>query len=113
MAATFHLTIVSAAGMAFSGDVESVVLPGINGSFGILAGHTPLIGALEQGLAKITTGGVEKYFMVGDGYVEVARNEAGVIVGEAAEVKDRETGLRLLAQPHPWDAAAALAEQER
>ncbi|HMO51267.1 MAG TPA: ATP synthase F1 subunit epsilon [Kiritimatiellia bacterium] len=112
MAPTFQLTLVSAAGKAFTGEVEAVVLPGVNGSFGILAQHAPLISALEQGLAKITVGGVEKFYMVGDGYVEVANNEAGVIVGEAFAVKDRETGLKLLADPRPWEAAAALAEQE-
>jgi F-type H+-transporting ATPase subunit epsilon len=110
MAATFHLSIVSATGKVFDGAVEAIRLPGTNGSFGILSMHTPLIAALAQGLAKITVNGEEKFFMVGDGYVEVANNEAGVIVGEAVAVKDRETGLNLLAQENPWDAAAALQE---
>lgn len=107
MAATFQLTIVSATGKLFDGEVEAVRLPGTNGSFGILAHHTPLISALEQGIAKVTVaGGEDLFFMVGDGYVEVAANSASVIVGEAVRVKDLETGLHFLAQPHPWDAAA-------
>ena len=111
MAATFKLTIVSANGKTFDGDVIAVRLPGTNGSFGILAHHTPLISALEQGLAKVTLAhGEDQHFMVGDGYVEVAANTASVIVGEAIRIKDRETGLRFLAQEHPWDAAAAMTE---
>ncbi|MGA1194252.1 MAG: FoF1 ATP synthase subunit delta/epsilon [Kiritimatiellia bacterium] len=107
MANTFHLTLVSATGKVFDGPVEALQLPGPRGYFGILAQHTALISAVSQGLAKIIVDGVDRFFMVGDGYVEVADNEAGVIVGEAISVKDRQTGLRFLAQEHPWDAAAA------
>ncbi len=108
--ATFHLTIVSANGKAFEGDIESLVLPGVDGDFGILAGHTPLIAALRQGLAMVIRDGREQVFMVGEGYVDVAKNRASVMVGNALPVKDRPTGYDLLKQPHPWDAAAALLE---
>jgi F-type H+-transporting ATPase subunit epsilon len=110
MAATFKLTLVSATGKVFDGPAESLVLPGANGSFGILAHHAPMVSAIDQGLAKIIVDGMERIFMVGEGYAEVANNEAGVIVGEAIQVKDWETGKHLLAQPRPWDAAAALRE---
>ncbi len=110
MAISFHLTLVSATGKVFDGPVEALQLPGPHGSFGILAHHTALISAVAQGLAKVIVDGADRYFMVGDGYVEVANNEAGVIVGEAVSVKDRATGMQLLAQEQPWDAAAALLE---
>lgn len=108
--ATFHLTIVSANGKAFDGQVEALVLPGVDGDFGILANHTPLIAALRQGLAKITRDGVDQFLMIGEGYVDVAVNVVGVVTGNAAPVKDRDTGIELLAQRNPWDAAAALNE---
>lgn len=104
----YHLTIVSANGKAFDGDIESLVLPGVDGDFGILAAHTPLIAALRQGLAKITRDGREVFFMVGEGYVDVAKNHASVIVGNAISVKDGQTGQRLLKEAHPWAAAEAL-----
>ena len=110
MATSFHLTLVSATGKVFDGPVEALQLPGPHGYFGILAHHTALISAVSQGLAKVIVDGEDRYFMVGDGYVEVAGNEAGVIVGEALPVSDRATGIHLLAQEHPWAAAEALVE---
>jgi F-type H+-transporting ATPase subunit epsilon len=110
MAATFHLSLVTATGRVFDGPATAVVLPGVRGSFGILAGHTPLIAALVQGMTKVTTEQGEQHFMVGEGYVDVARNEVSVLVGEAALVPDAATGQFLLKQPYPWDAAAALNE---
>lgn len=110
--ATYKLTIVSANGKAFEGAVESLVLPGVNGDFGILANHAPLIAALREGLAKITIEGNEHYFMVGEGYVDVSKNQAAVMVGNAAPVTSRKVGLELLAQEHPWAAAEALNNPE-
>lgn len=111
MAKSFHLTLVSATGKVFDGPVEALQLPGPRGYFGILAHHTALISAVSQGLAKIIVDGADRFFMVGDGYVEVANNEAGVIVGEAFAVKDRQTGLNLFAQENPWEAASLIADQ--
>lgn len=110
MASTFQLTIVSATGKVFSGAADAVSLSGADGSFGILASHTPLIAALVTGLTKVTTEAGERYFMTGEGYVEVAHNEAAVIVGEAVEVKDRESGAKFLSEQDPWEAAAAAME---
>ena len=102
--ATFHLSIVTANGTVFDGAAEAIILPGSDGQFGVLANHAPVIGALKQGLAKVTLdGGAEKYIMVGEGYADVANNEVAVIVGEAAEVQDKETGEQLLASEHPWE----------
>ncbi|MGB1104539.1 MAG: F0F1 ATP synthase subunit epsilon [Crocinitomicaceae bacterium] len=37
----------------FKGNVSHVVLPGLDGSFGILKGHAPLISALAAGSVKV------------------------------------------------------------
>ncbi|WP_070137485.1 F0F1 ATP synthase subunit epsilon [Crocinitomix algicola] len=37
----------------FKGNVSHVVLPGIDGSFGILKGHAPMISALTAGNVKV------------------------------------------------------------
>lgn len=106
--ATFHFNIITASGKAFEGEVDAVVLPGVDGDFGVLAGHAPLIGALRQGLIKVNRQESDLYFMVGEGYVDVARNQVSALVGEAVKVKDRITGADLLKQSNPWNAAEAL-----
>lgn len=37
----------------FKGNVSHVVLPGLDGSFGILKGHAPMISALTSGAVKV------------------------------------------------------------
>lgn len=37
----------------FKGNVSNVILPGLDGSFGILKGHAPLVSALSQGKVKV------------------------------------------------------------
>ena len=39
--ATFHFDLVSSEKLAFSGEVDQVDIPGVEGDFGVLAGHAP------------------------------------------------------------------------
>jgi F-type H+-transporting ATPase subunit epsilon len=48
------LEIVSPEALLFSGEVSSVSLPGVNGSFQILNNHAPIVSILKQGIVKIT-----------------------------------------------------------
>lgn len=110
---SFKLAIITARGKAFDGKAESIVIPGSEGDFGILADHAPLIGALRQGLLKITSDGVDTFFITGEGYVEVAKNEVSILVGEAVRVKDHSTGHDLLRQSDPWEAAEELNNAQK
>lgn len=47
------LEVISPDELIFKGNVKHVVLPGLNGSFGILNGHAPLISALAKGEIKV------------------------------------------------------------
>lgn len=47
------LEIVSPEAKLFSGEVTSVSLPGVNGSFQILNHHAPIVSILEEGIIKI------------------------------------------------------------
>ncbi len=48
------LEIVSPEATLFKGEVTSVYLPGVNGSFQILNNHAPIVSTLKQGVVKIT-----------------------------------------------------------
>ncbi len=48
-----YLEIVSPEATLFSGDVTSVIVPGINGEFQMLANHAPIVSLLQEGLVKI------------------------------------------------------------
>ena len=47
------LEIVSPEAKLFSGNVTSVTLPGVDGSFQILNHHAPIVSILEKGTIKI------------------------------------------------------------
>ena len=49
----FKLEIVTPEQQIFSGEVQSVQVPGIQGSFQVLYNHAPIISTLDQGKIKI------------------------------------------------------------
>ncbi len=48
------LEIVSPEAILFKGEITSVTLPGVNGSFQMLNNHAPIVSILKQGKVKIT-----------------------------------------------------------
>ena len=48
------LEIVSPESQLFKGEVTSVSLPGVDGSFQILNNHAPIVSILKQGTVKVT-----------------------------------------------------------
>lgn len=75
-----QLDIITPDSNLFSGEVTSVVLPGIDGKLGILNNHAPLITSLQKGAVTITkTDGKTKNFETNGGVVEVLNNKIIVL----------------------------------
>ena len=89
--ATFHFDLVSPEKLAFSGEVDQVDIPGVEGDFGVLAGHAPVVAAIRPGILTVTIGG---------------SHEKIIVLGGLAEVSD--TGLTVLA-----DVATSIEELDR
>ncbi len=53
MAGTFNLQIVTPEREVFSRAVRQVTLPGMEGQFGVLRGHAPLVAALNSGMVEV------------------------------------------------------------
>ena len=49
-----HIEIVSPEATLFSGEVESVTVPGSMGSFQMLNNHAPIVSTLKEGIVKIS-----------------------------------------------------------
>jgi F-type H+-transporting ATPase subunit epsilon len=86
------LVIVTPQGQAYSGEVDSVVLPGTEGDFGVLPGHEAFLTALRIGPLELSRGGQKRFAAVSRGYAEVADDIVTVMVGtcEFADEIDRE-----------------------
>lgn len=79
--------IVTQERLVFSGDVDSVNLPGTEGRMGILPNHSPLLTALDFGEVIVRRGGREEYFAIGGGFLEVQPDKV-TILADSAEQAD-------------------------
>lgn len=93
---TYSFSILSPRGKTFSGDVESVSVPGTAGGFGVLSGHAPLIAAVQPGLTTVIAGGRHELFYTGEGVMEVTREENVLLVDEAEKVDGPEAAKELI-----------------
>jgi len=65
----------------FSGNVQGVQLPGVDGLFEILDKHAPLVSALGIGNVKVLQkGAASETYVIQGGFVEVIDNKATVLV---------------------------------
>ena len=86
--ATFPLELVSPEKLLFSEPVQTVVAPGIDGSFGVMAGHAPLLTELAVGVIKLTlASGLEAFIAVHGGYLQVTAEKV-IILASAAELSE-------------------------
>ena len=75
-----QLEIITPDKKIFKGEVKSVKLPGIGGSFGILDNHAPLISALKKGTINVKGGDAgEQSFDINGGVVEVLKNKVIIL----------------------------------
>ncbi|MGZ4431772.1 MAG: ATP synthase F1 subunit epsilon [Gaiellales bacterium] len=80
----YHVELITPEGPAFEGDAQIVVVPGTAGELGVLAHHAPLVSSLKPGETRITDAkGTVHEFATRDGYIQVRKNQALVLVGEA------------------------------
>jgi len=80
-----HLEIVTPERLAYEGDVDAVVCPGIEGELGILPHHAPLLTTLGFGELRIRTGGQEESFAIAGGFLQV-RPDKVVVMAETADL---------------------------
>ena len=52
MASTFYLEMVSPQDIFFSGNCQQIVLPGLDGSYGVLPNHEPMVTAITAGIVR-------------------------------------------------------------
>jgi F-type H+-transporting ATPase subunit epsilon len=82
MAKTFHLTIARVGENLFSGEAQSVTLPGVDGVFTVMAGHEAFVSQLKGGEVKIEDAAGEKHsFEIPEnGVAEISSNQATVLL---------------------------------
>ncbi len=83
-----RLEIVTPDKVVLQADVDYVGAPGVDGEFGVLAGHIPLLAALSIGGMYYKQGTQTHWAFVSGGFAEVADNKV-TILAEAAELAEQ------------------------
>ncbi len=79
------LEIVTPKGTALSVSVDEVTAPSVNGEFGVLPGHLPLLAAVRTGIVTYRTGSDTKKCAVGAGFAEAGANKLLILTDEFVE----------------------------
>jgi F-type H+-transporting ATPase subunit epsilon len=100
MAGTFKFELVTPERMLLSEDAAQVVVPGMEGEFTVLVGHTPVVTALRPGVVDATLSDSRKVrVFVKGGFAEVDAERLIVLAERAVDLE-------------ATDAAAIAAEIE-
>lgn len=78
------LEIVTPDRVVVSEEVDVVTAPGVEGEFGVLANHAPMIAAVKIGPLRYRVGDKEEWVAISVGFCEVSKNKITFLV-EAAE----------------------------
>lgn len=87
MASTIRMELVTPERLVLSEEVDEVVLPGFEGEFGVLPGHTQFLAILKIGILRYRKGSETRKIALGGGYAEVTP-ERVVVMADTAEPAD-------------------------
>ena len=85
MAEKIALEIVTPRGKALVVSVDEVTAPSVQGEFGVLPGHLPLLAAVRTGIVTYREGGETKRCAVGPGFAEAGPEKLVILTDEYAD----------------------------
>lgn len=100
-----NLKIITQERVVFDSDVDEIYTKGVDGEFGILKGHIPIMAALDIGVTRIKKGNESKSFTTMGGVLQFKDEECLILTtlaepgDEIDEMRARESlekGRRLL-----------------
>jgi F-type H+-transporting ATPase subunit epsilon len=115
MANMLKLEIVTPEAVAYSQDVEFVILPGVEGQMTIMPQHVRLMTQLVPGEIVVRRGGGDEVLAVGEGLVEVTGKKVSILTDMAIaaenidEAKAEEARQRAAARLREKLSAAEVA----
>jgi F-type H+-transporting ATPase subunit epsilon len=107
-----QLVVVTPAGPAFSGPVDSIVLPGVDGEFGVLESHERFLSALTHGCMEIRSSGGVRFAAVSSGFAEVGPDHVVVMVDSSRDAEEIDVEAARAAQESASRELASLGSGE-
>jgi F-type H+-transporting ATPase subunit epsilon len=88
-----HFELVSPEKLLFSGSVDQVDVPGLEGDFGVLEDHAPLVATLRPGILTVhMSDGAQKIVVLG-GFAEVSDKGLTIVADLADSVEEFDKSL--------------------
>ena len=91
--AGLHFEFVSPESVLFSGDVDQVDLPGIEGDLGVLPGHAPMVTLLRPGIVTIMREGRREPVVVVGGFAEMSPAGLTILADQATPRDEFDTTM--------------------
>lgn len=88
MADKLHFELVSPEKLLMSKDVDMVVVPGVEGDFGVLVNHAPAVSTLRAGILEVHNGDAPERLLVRGGFAEVNPEGLTILADEATPLAD-------------------------
>ena len=86
---TLHFELVSPERILHSGEVEAVLLPGVEGDMTVLPGHAPVLAALRSGFLVVSDGGAHGIrILVNGGVADISGAGVTVLAERAIAAED-------------------------
>ena len=108
----FHLEIVTPDGLAFNGEVESLLIRTDDGDAEILCGHADFLASIGTGRARLLIDGKPRYASVSGGFVSVCDGATRVVAITFEFAEDIDVN-RAKAAKERAEAALSRASGER
>ena len=83
--AKLHFSLVAPEREVFAGEVDQVDAPGVEGDFGVLAGHAPFMTALKEGRVTVRDGASTRAFDIQGGFADVTPQGLTILAEQASE----------------------------
>ena len=107
------LTIASPERELYSGEVDIVLAPGVEGQLGILPHHAPLITQLAEGELCARVGEEEYYFAIHGGFMHVLPDEVIVLADVAERAEEIDDARAEAARQRALDLLGKAPPEER
>jgi F-type H+-transporting ATPase subunit epsilon len=85
MAGKLHFSLVAPERQLYSAEVDQVDAPGLEGDFGVLAGHAPFMTALKAGSVTVYDGSAKRVFEIEGGFADVTPAGLTILAEHAVE----------------------------
>ena len=113
--ASFQFELVAPEKLVYSGEVESVVIPGTEGEFTVLKDHAPLISAIRPGVIVVEkTAAAKLRLYVRGGFAEVVPSGLTILADQALPLEEVDAAkLDAEIESFEEEAAGAATDEAR